>query len=249
MPTGGVFLNDMLYAFFWTDHCASAEPLAPNPIAPLSLPPANAACPEVAASNLVGRSVLATSSKDPVDFYQAVLRPFPELPPPAITMPSGFVYVSATQPPPERSLRGRLGLPDREQVDWIPVFAVPRYRASIPYLALAPRKTSGDPATWSFFAGTVDGHPQWVTLKEWESVPSVGQWTPPPGAEIYADPNPGQRCVGEHQVTWNAPLDAWLLLYNCSGTIAARFAPEPWAPGRNLRSSSARRIPARSASS
>ena len=31
-------------------------------------------------------------------------------------------------------------------------------------------------------------------------------------------------------MTWNAPLNSWLLLYNCAGTIEARFAPEPWGP-------------------
>ena len=64
VPTGGVFVNNTLYAFFWTDHCASAEPLAPNITAPLSLPPANAACQEVALSNLVGRSVLAAATPE-----------------------------------------------------------------------------------------------------------------------------------------------------------------------------------------
>ena len=177
MPTGGIFVNNTLYAFFWTDHCASAEPLAPNITAPLSLPPANAACQEVPLSNLVGRSVLAAATpENPVDFYRAVPRPFPPFPPSDMlrfTMPSGFVYVSATQPPPlERGFRGGPGLPDREPAERIPVFAVPRYRASIPYLALAPRETFGDPATWSFFAGTVGGHPQWVTREKWESCTS-----------------------------------------------------------------------------
>jgi Domain of unknown function (DUF4185) len=236
VPTGGVFLNDSLYAFFWTDHCASAEPLAPNPTEPLTLPPANEACPEVPASNLVGRSVLAAASpKDPINFYRAVPHQFPPFPPDVLrfTMPSGFVYVSATQPPPERRLHPGLNFPNLEQdeeVDWIPVFAVPRYRASIPYLALAPRATFGHPATWSFFAGTVGQHPLWVTRAQWESAHVNGQWTPPAGAEIYADANPGERCIGEHQVTWNAPLEAWLLLYNCSGSIEARLAPEPWGP-------------------
>lgn len=238
VPTGGIFLDDTLYAFFWTNHCASAEPLAPNSSAPLALPPANAACPELPASNLVGRSVLAAASpEDPIDFYRARPHPFPPFPPrdpQRFTMPSGFVYVSATQPPLRRDLHPGvhpgIGLPDRPPTEWIPVFAAPRYRASIPYLALAPRQTFGDPETWSFFAGTVGQHPLWVTRAQWESAHVGGQWTPPPGAEIYSDANPGERCVGEHQVTWNAPLQTWLLLYNCAGSIEARFAPEPWGP-------------------
>lgn len=234
VPTGGVFLNDRLYAFFWTDHCASAEPLAPNPTAPLTLPPANAACSELPASNLVGRSVLASASpKDPVEFYRAEPRQFPPFPPRDVlrfTMPSGFVYVSATEQPVQPGLHPGLGLPERPPTEWIPVFAVPRYRASIPYLALAPRQTFGDPETWSFFAGTVGERPLWVTRAQWESGHVGGQWTPPHGAEIYADANPGERCIGEHQVTWNAPLRTWLLLYNCAGSIEARFSPEPWGP-------------------
>lgn len=53
---------------------------------------------------------------------------------------------------------------------------------------------------------------------------------PPEGAEIYDAQPAGERCVGEHSVTWNAPLHAWLLLYNCYPFIEARFAPEPWGP-------------------
>jgi hypothetical protein len=40
---------------------------------------------------------------------------------------------------------------------------------------------------------------------------------------------PDERRVGEHSVTWNAPLHVWLLLYSCTPwTVEARFAPEPW---------------------
>jgi hypothetical protein len=39
------------------------------------------------------------------------------------------------------------------------------------------------------------------------------------------------RCVGEHSVTWNTPLHAWLLLYGCGlDGVEARTAPEPWGP-------------------
>jgi hypothetical protein len=141
-------------------------------------------------------------------------------------MPSGFVYVSVAKTAPEIA-RGIEPRPPG-----IPVFGAARYRASIPYLAIAPRETFGDPDTWSFFAGRVAGHPVWITRQQWESGHNVsGEWVPPAGAEIYEALPKGERCVGEHSVTWNAPLHTWLLFYNCAPwTVEARFAPEPWGP-------------------
>jgi hypothetical protein len=114
----------------------------------------------------------------------------------------------------------------------IPVFGAARYRASIPYLAMAPAATFDDPTTWVFFAGRVGRDPIWITRKEWESAHAAnGGWAPPLGAEIYDATNTADRCVGEHSVTWNAPLHAWLLVYNCGiDGIEARTAPEPWGP-------------------
>jgi hypothetical protein len=112
------------------------------------------------------------------------------------------------------------------------VFAVPRYRASIPYLAIAPRATFANPDTWRYFAGVAGGSPIWIARHQWESGRNAaGEWVPPPGAEIYEARPAYERCVGEHSVTWNAPLRVWLLLYACfPWTVEARFAPEPWGP-------------------
>jgi hypothetical protein len=234
VPTGGVFLNDRLYAFFWTDHCVLRGALAPvhdSPIglpqSPLGLPPGNRLCPEIPAFNSVGRSVLAAAAPDsPTTFHAARRRRSDFLPPTIAPMPSGFVYVSAVAN--TATFNGKTG---------IPVFGVPRYRASIPYLALAPVDTFGNPATWSFLAGRDQaGQPTWVTLQQWESRHAAGGgWLPPPGAEIYGG---GETCVGEHSVTWNAPLNSWLLLYGCivdsatgpEARIEARIAPQPWGP-------------------
>lgn len=165
VPTGGVFLNDALYAFFWTDHCLHPGILAPEPNAPLTLPPPIADCPQTPDSNSVGRGVLATATQaDPVDFYQSFQRvPRSEFPKQLATMPNGFVYVTAATR--ETEIRP---LPHQRQPG-IPVFGVARYRASIPYLAIAPRGTFDDPDTWSFFAGYVGGHPYWVTRQQWDS--------------------------------------------------------------------------------
>ena len=228
VPSGGIFFDNIFYAFFWTNHCVLPGVLTPDPGAPLSLPPPNATCAETAAINSVGRSVLAAASPaNPVLFRQtAPTEPF-LLQNPLRHMPSGFVYVSAAQTAPEIAVE-----PIRRRPPGIAVFGAARYRASIPYLAIAPRETFGDPATWSFFAGRVAGNPVWITRAQWESGRNAhGEWAPPPGAEIYDASPAGERCVGEHSVTWNAPLHTWLLLYNCAPwTVEARFAPKPWGP-------------------
>jgi len=216
VPSGGVFLNNTLYAFFWTDHCMIPTGLGPDTGTPLRRPLPSATCAEIPESSSVGRSVLAEATPtNPVSFHWTI-------PPGGLlfrNMPSGFVYASAAMPAPP-------------QLSEIPVFGVPRYRASIPYLAVAPRATFGNPETWSFFAGKVAGHPVWVTRHEWESGRNAaGEWVPPPDAEIYDAQPANERCVGEHSVTWNAPLHTWLLLYSCvPWTVEARFAPEPWGP-------------------
>jgi hypothetical protein len=235
VPTGGVFLNNRLYAFFWTGHCPRLGVLPPLhnppqllPQSPLSLPLRNRLCPETPAFNSLGHSVLAVAAPAQPVAFQAEPRqpPLGHLGPTIAPMPSGFIYVSAAGTIATAS--GKTG---------IPVFAVPRYRASIPYLALAPTDTFGDPASWSFFAGRDQaGLPIWVTRKQWESGRAAsGLWLPPPGAEIYGA---GEPCVGEHSVTWNAPLNSWILLYGCGflsgifpeSRVEARFAPEPWGP-------------------
>lgn len=221
VPTGGVFFNNTFYAFFWTDHCVTPTVLSPNPRRPLNLP-APGACPEAPESSSVGRSVLAAATAaHPLDFHWPT-------PPEGLlftNMPSGFVYASAALTPPGIA-------PPNPLAAAIPVFGAARYRASIPYLALAPRATFADPQTWSFFAGWEFGNAIWITRAQWESGRSAsGEWVPPSGAEIYGATPANERCVGEHSVTWNAPLRVWLLLYTCNPwLVEARFAPEPWGP-------------------
>ena len=76
----------------------------------------------------------AATALNPLDFHWQ--------PPPEgllfTNMPSGFVCASAANPPPGVA-------PPNPLASSIPVFGVPRYRASIPYTALAPRATFGDP--------------------------------------------------------------------------------------------------------
>lgn len=237
VPSGGVFVGDTFYAFFWTDHCALPVILAPMPNAPLSLPAPSVTCPEAPAYNSIGRSVLARAKPtNPAAFTHT------DGPHPFAGMPSGFVYASAARPVPHAKPRSD-GDHDfdhdvdhdfGERPDGIPVFGVPRYRASIPYLAIAPQATFGDPDTWRFFAGRVHGHPTFITRREWESGRNGSEWAPPAHAELYADSviaGIDERCIGEHSVTWNAALRAWLLLYVCGPyRVEARIAPEPWGP-------------------
>ena len=232
VPTGGVFVGEDFYAFFWTDHCVAAKILTPLPETPLKhdLPAGpGAACPEIPLFNSIGRSVIARAAPvGSANFDQIHVGTNPFLKTLA-TMPNGFVYVTAAQTPP------RIIASLNPKPPAVPVFGVARYRASIPYLAMAPHDTFGDPDTWSFYAGTADGQPQWVTHTQWESGHDAsGNWTPPAGAELYAD-NPfdglDERCVGEHSVTWNATLKTWLLTYVCGPYhVEARTAPHPWGP-------------------
>jgi Domain of unknown function (DUF4185) len=221
VPTGGVFFDNKLYAFFWTDHCLTPSALTPNPRTPLRLP-VPGACLETPQNSSIGRSVLAEASAlSPLDFHWQ-----PPLEGLLFTnMPSGFVYASAANQPPGVVPPNPLG-------SAIPVFGVPRYRASIPYMALAPRTTFDNPQTWLFFAGYEFGHPVWITRQKWESGHNAaGEWMPPTGAEIFVAEPADERCVGEHSVTWNVPLHSWLLLYTCvPWVVEARFAPEPWGP-------------------
>jgi hypothetical protein len=215
VPTGGVFLNNTLYAFFWTDHCLVPSGLPPDKVTPLRLPAPTATCPEMPDNSSIGRSVLAAASpSSPAAFHWTPGTDGPLF----LNMPNGFVYASAALPPG----------PSTD----VPVFGVPRFRASIPYLALAPRGTFANADTWRYFAGISGGTPIWVTRAQWESGHNAaGEWTPPAGAELYEARPANERCVGEHSVTWNAPLHAWLLLYVCQPwTVEARLAPDPWGP-------------------
>ena len=228
VPSGGVFLDKTLYAFFWVDHCVKPGMLQPDASAPLSLPASSADCVETPTNNSIGNSVLARATPDdPVAFQQTIpAKPMPFLGPVPVHMPSGFVYVSAATPAPSPM---QIYDPKRPE---IPVMGVARYRASVPYLALAPRSTFGDPTTWSYFAGRSRGNPVWLTYKEWESGRNAnGAWVPPPDAQIYQPVAQDEYCIGEHSLTWNAALHSWLLLYGCGVRgIEARVAPAPWGP-------------------
>ena len=246
VPTGGVFLDNRLYAFFWTDHCVTLPPtpLGPLPATPLQPPAPYLDCPQTPQLSTIGHSVLAYASEAaPAAFEQPrqldppsgpIIHPHPEFE----GMPSGFVYVTAAQPGPLARVPRLLPpvIPGVKPKTFVPVFGVARYRVSIPYLAMAPQETFYDPATWLFYAGrNGGGDPKFVTRAEWESGhTSTGQWTPPKGAELYADSTIAgidERCVGEHSVTYNAALRSWVLLYVCgSYRVEARTAPDPWGP-------------------
>lgn len=219
VPSGGVYVNNSLFEFFWTNHCAFPGVLAPQPGDPLGLP-AVPTCAELPGLNSVGASVLGQSTSSPVLFNQ------PTSGGKTVTMPSGFVYVSAVDANHAPDLA-----PPSQQLG-VFIYGVPRYRASVPFLAYAPEATFADPSTWSFFAGMTGASPHWVSRTIWESGKNgFGRWIPPANAEIYDPGSDAERCVGEHSVTWNAPLHEWLLLYGCGLTgVEARFSPAPWGP-------------------
>ena len=216
VPSGGVSDGIGVTTFFWTNHCQCPTDLDSNAQSPLTRPPALTicksnpaipACTETDQFNSVGLGVMARSADDGRTFNDAVL------------MPHGFVYATAL---------------DSNAVDGIPtdqrlgtyVFAVPRYRASVPYLAYASPASLGDPTSWRFFIGRrTDGSPLWVSEEVWRRG-SGGPWRPPGSPELFDS----DRCIGEFSVTWNKPLGVWLMLYNCGGHIVARSARYPWGP-------------------
>jgi len=218
VPSGGVTGADGLYAFFWTNHCADPNPLPPSPDAPLARPEANRKCPENDDRSSVGRGVMARSEDDGFTFSDVV------------PMPAGFVYSTAI------NTRIQIDLPEDQRLG-VFIFGVPRYRASVPYLAHAPIDTLGNPATWRFLVGRAPGgQPIWASHEEWTrgaAAPSAQgsqAWKPLGEPEIFVPPSDAGRCVGEFSITWNRPLGMWLMLHNCQREILARVAPAPWGP-------------------
>ena len=219
VPSGGVSVGGALYAFFWTNHCYDPNPLSPSQTNPLVRPPVNPNrdCPETDDRNSVGKAVLARSDDDGRTFHQVV------------PMPTGFVYstaVNATLVP---------GLPEEQRLG-VFIFGVPRYRASVPYLAYAPVDSLADTATWRFFTGLgKDGQPKWVSRAVWlhpdlGNVTGLPYWRPPGEPELFSPKLEAERGIGEMSITWNRPLNMWLLLYNGPAGIETRVARAPWGP-------------------
>ena len=217
VPSGGVSADGGLFGFFWTDHCVNGNDLGPSPDAPLARPPASPKCPENDGLNSIGRNVMARSDDDGRTFGGV------------IQMPMGFVYVTAV------NTQLAVALPE-DQRSGVFIFGVPRYRASVPYLAQAPIESLADPATWRFFVGRGEnGQPKWVSRPEWArggapEGPRPAVWRPPGEAEIFVPVLEAGRCIGEFSVTWNPALRQWLMLYQCPGGVMARIAPAPWGP-------------------
>ena len=203
VPSGGLGVAGRLTAFFWTHHCARPNPLDPSPEAPLARPAARPGCPETDAENSIGAGVLAASRDGG--------RTFGEVQP----SPPGFVYATAVAAPDGETLY---------------ILAAPRYRASAPYLAQATPETFADSKSWRFFVGhDARGEPRWASYGEWAGASSP-VWRPPADPSIFPDEAGGEACVGEFSITFNHPLSAWLLLYNCRSQIVARIAAHPWGP-------------------
>ncbi len=137
-------------------------------------------------------------------------------------LPTGFVYATAVN-------AERLADLPEDQRRGVFIFAVPRYRASVPYLARAPVETLADPLTWRFFTGrTANGQPSWATYEDWQRGAAAGAWKPPGDAGIFVPVVPAGYCVGEFSITWNRPLGRWLMLHQCARRVFARIAATPW---------------------
>ena len=222
VPSGGVSVEGALYAFFWTDHCAQPSDLSRTPDEPLARPRPSQACPETDDRNSIGRSVLARSDDEGRTFSHVV------------QMPTGFNYVGAVNAAPFPEL-------SQDQMRGVFIFGVPRYRASVPYLARATIETFTNPRSWQFFIGLNDeGKPKWASFAEWvngrPSPLALGihtseqSWNPPGQPELFRPRIEQGRSVGELSVTWNRVLHRWLMLYGGPGGILVRVARAPWGP-------------------
>jgi hypothetical protein len=215
VPSGGVSLGSLLYAFFFTDHCADPNLLSRSAQNPLTRPVANPTtkCSETDRSNSVGRGVMAQSADNGKTFSHVV------------SLPTGFVYATAV------NTDGQTGLPPDQRLG-VFIFAVPRYRASIPYLAYAPTQSFVDPATWHFFTGiSAEGQPTWADSAAWVQNPvPPAAWNPPGAPELFAAKSEADRCVGEFSVNWSSGLGQWLMTYGCEAGMTVRMASAPWGP-------------------
>ncbi len=207
VPSGGVSDGSGVTAFFWTNHCPFPNRVVASPLDPLARPPATALCAETDQLNSIGLGVMARSVDGGRTFNSAVL------------LPNGFVYATALD------ANAVDGLPPGQRLGTY-VFAAPRYRASVPYLAYARPGSLADPTSWQFFIGrNSDETPLWVSEEVWRRG-SGGPWKPPGSPGLFDS----DQCTGEFSVTWNQPLGLWLMLYNCGGSIVARTAAYPWGP-------------------
>lgn len=96
-------------------------------------------------------------------------------------------------------------------------FGTGPYRASAPFLAIAPATRVEEPGALRYFAGVSDGLPRW-SEREGDVVPLFDQ-----------------PCLGELSVAWDGTLGKWLMLYNCMGPahrsqVLIRTADLPWGP-------------------
>jgi len=220
VPTGGISAAGKFFAFFWTNHCMSPNPLKPLPASPLlrPTPVAKNDCPETDDRNSLGTAVMAQSEDEGRTFDHVV------------ALPTGFNTPVAVNPALESEV-------PREQRLGVFIFAGPRYRASVPYLAYVPPESLSDTNAWRFFAGrNAEGKPKWLTRSQWQGAPAApADWRPPQGAEVFSPDSDKERCIGELSVSWNRPLHKWLMAYNCedSGIIEARIADAPWGPWSN----------------
>jgi hypothetical protein len=107
------------------------------------------------------------------------------------------------------------------------VYGVDLYRASYPTLAYVPAGSVATPSAWRYFTGLdANENPIWST-------------DPAQGHTLFSTGDPSTGCVGEFSVSWIAPMQRWLMLYNCQrtadggfgiGNVKARLAVAPWGP-------------------
>jgi hypothetical protein len=178
--------------------------------------------------NPLGQAVLARSNDHGLSFAQIA-----EVPPP-------FVYTASL------NTDTLSNLPAAQQLG-VFVYGVPCYRNSTPYLAYVPSGQVEDLSSWRYLMGVNGTTPSWGTSAD-EAVPVFDAGTEKLQGPLTCLDTHQQYvggCIGEMSVTWNAPLQKWIMLYNCfdfagAGTggakseieegVRIRLADAPWGP-------------------
>jgi len=182
VPLDGTSVGGAMYVFFSTDHFRDGQ------------------------TDLMGRSILARSDNDGLDFgYLYDLSRYD------LRSAGKFINVSVERTVLNVADATLVGLRPRTEVLWL--WGTGRYRASDVYLAVLPLAGLGTMQGLRYFAGS-RGAVAWSQ------------------AEADATPIVLTRDAGEISVRWNPFLNRYLLLYNSGQPrgILLHSAHKPWGP-------------------
>ena len=207
VPSSGFTVGSTAYTIFWTNHC-TFQPGAPCPV--------RVGTPDYL--DKFGRGTLTRNNGSASNTTNVT---FQEL----FNLPASFRYTASF------NSDTIAGIPAGQRLG-VYVYGVNLYRGGYPTLAYVPANQVENPGAWQYFTG-LDGNgaPIWSTSQTLgQPVFNTGD---PDGTEF----NDGNGCIGEFSVSWVAPLQRWVMLYNCGDgspgavqAVRARYATAPWGP-------------------